>query len=87
MAKQKILIVPPIYMQQLGLAQVREVPVPKWEPIPNTERTAWRVGGCVVRKQHDAYFVRRDNGNGWGNGDLLTVCHNRGQVNEFVVLQ
>lgn len=82
----RILIVPPAYEIALGISQVREVPVPKWEPIPNTERSAWKVCGLVVRKQHGAYFVRKDNGTGWGNGDLVTVCHNRRQVNEAVVL-
>lgn len=58
-----------------------------WQPIPNTENSAWNVASFVVRKQHDAYFVRKDNGTGYGNGDLLTVCHNTRQVNAFISAQ
>jgi hypothetical protein len=53
-----------------------------WKPVPNSENSAWTVGAYVVRKQHDAYFLRLNNGTSWGNGDLVHVCHTIKQVSE-----
>lgn len=59
--------------------------VPKnWQEIPGSNGEAFKVGGKVVRVQHGGYQLREDNGNGWGNGDIIGWCPTQKHVNARV---
>lgn len=53
--------------------------------IPNTSNSAVLYRGHVIRRiGAKAWQVRKDNGSGWGNGDLLNVCTSKRRAVAFV---
>lgn len=50
-----------------------------------TGQSAWIYRGHVIRHVGvNAWQVRRDNGNGWGNGDLLNTCVSKRRAMQFI---
>lgn len=53
--------------------------------IPGSASTAWMYRGHVIRRMcARSWQARLNNGTGWGNGDLLTICASKRRAMEIV---
>lgn len=53
--------------------------------IHGTSDSAWRYRGHVIRHiTMNVWQVRRDNGTGWGNGDLVNTVRTKRRAIELI---
>lgn len=56
--------------------------------LHGTGSSAWVYRGHVIRHVAvNAWQVRRDNGSGWGNGDLLNTVASKRRAMQFIDAQ